>query len=202
MCQFKTAVIKAATEHLGQMRSKQHEWTTIESRDFIAKRKAIKPALAMNTGSSTGRQKQACGMGTRKPGTAKLLTNLNLWQLPVTIFYRKKNILIGKSSKRASQLVMQNNGVVIRDKGAKLQRLADYFEDLLDAKEAKETSNFSPYEVSEELDVNMEPPSREEIDKAVSLLKRNKAPCVDNITAYIFKDGDEAVRKWLLRVCH
>ena len=51
--------------------------------------------------------------------------------------------------------------------------------------------DLSVYVVSEELDINMEPPSNEELDKAISLLKRNKAPGIDNITSEILKDGGE-----------
>ena len=55
---FTTTVNKAATEHLGQRRSKQHEWITTESiEDLIAKRKAIKPALS-NEYQELNRQKQ------------------------------------------------------------------------------------------------------------------------------------------------
>ena len=42
---FTKTINKAATEHLGHRRSKQHEWITTEPRDLIAKTKTIKPAL-------------------------------------------------------------------------------------------------------------------------------------------------------------
>ena len=47
----------------------------------------------------------------------------------------------------------------------------------------------------------MEPPTREELDKAIALLKRSKAPGIDNITSEILKDGGEAIKDWLLRIC-
>ena len=47
----------------------------------------------------------------------------------------------------------------------------------------------------------MEPPSREELDKAISLLKRNKAPGIDNISPELLKDGGNNIREWLLRIC-
>ena len=43
---------------LPENRAILHEWVIIESRDLIAKKKANQSS-AMNTGSSTGRQKQA-----------------------------------------------------------------------------------------------------------------------------------------------
>ena len=71
----------------------------------------------------------------------------------------------------------------------------------LSADEPEETTNFSAYAVPKELNINMEPPSREELNKAFGLLKRNKAPGIDNITSEILKDGGEAIREWLLRIC-
>ena len=112
--------------------------------------------------------------------------------------YQKKNILIGKSYKRASQTRNASDVIIIKDEGARLQRRAKYFEGLLNADEPEETLDFSAYEVSEELDINMEPPGREKLNKTISLLRRNKAPGVDNITSVILKDGGEAVREWLL----
>ena len=88
--------------------------------------------------------------------------------------FQKKNILIGKSSIRALQ-ICDANGVIIKDERARLQRCADYFEGLQNADKPQETLDFSAYEVLEELDINMEPPSREEFDKAISLLKQNKS---------------------------
>ena len=56
--------------------------------------------------------------------------------------------------------------------------------------------------VSEELDINMEPPTREGLDRAIALLKRNKDPGIDNITSEISaKDEGETIRTWLLLNC-
>ena len=85
--------------------------------------------------------------------------------------------------------------------GARFQRWAEYFKCFLDADEPEETLDFSVNTVSEELDIDMEAPSKEELDKAMNLLKRNKSPGTDNITSEILKDGGEAVREWLLRIC-
>ena len=46
----------------------------------------------------------------------------------------------------------------MKDEGARLQRWAEYFEGLLNANDPEETLDFSVYAVSEELDINMEPP--------------------------------------------
>ena len=65
----------------------------------------------------------------------------------------------------------------------------------------KETLDFSVFIISEELDINIEPPSKEELDdKAINLLKQNKAPDVDRITSELFQDSGEAVKDGFL-VC-
>ena len=69
--------------------------------------------------------------------------------------YQKKNILLGKTSKRASQ-IRNNKGDIIKDEAARLKRWAEYFEGLLNADEPEETIDFSAYTVPEELDINME----------------------------------------------
>ena len=81
-----------------------------------------------------------------------------------------------------------------------LKRWAEYLEGLLNTDKPDEILDFSAYEASEELDINMEPPTREGLDKAIRLLRRNKAPGVDNITCKILKDGGDAVRDWLHRI--
>ena len=114
--------------------------------------------------------------------------------------YQKQKILLEKTTKRASQ-IRDKNAVIFKDEGVQLERWAEYFEGLLNADEPEETIDVPAYVVPEELNTNMEPPSREELDKANGLLKRNKAPGIDNITSQILKAGGEAIREWLLCIC-
>ena len=76
----------------------------------------------------------------------------------------------------------------------KVLDLKEYFEGLLNADEPEETIDFSACAVPEELNINMEPPSREELDRAIGHLKQNKAPGINKITSEILKDGGEAIR--------
>ena len=109
-------------------------------------------------------------------------------------------MLIGKTSKSGSQ-IRDSNGNIIKDEASRLQRWAEYFEGLLNAEEPEEFLDFSSFTPSEEIDIYMEPPSREELDKAISLLKRNKAPGIDNISPELLKDDGNNIREWLLRIC-
>ena len=114
--------------------------------------------------------------------------------------HQKKNILIGKSSKRATQ-IRDSSGNVIKDEASRLQKWAEYFEGLLNAEEPEELIDFSSYTPTEEIDISQGPPSRDELDKAISLLKRNKASGIDNISPELLKVGGNNIREWLLRIC-
>ena len=56
--------------------------------------------------------------------------------------YQKENILIGKSSKRATQ-IRDSSGNVIKDEASRLQRWAEYSEGLLKTEEPEELIEFS-----------------------------------------------------------
>jgi len=173
---FSNTVNKAATEHLGHRKGKRDEWISTKSRDLIARRKTAKPALGSSY-HEINRQTKASLRNDKKAWHTKIADELeeaatcnNMREV-----FQKKNILLGKTSKRTSQ-IRDENGDIIKDEAARLQRWAEYFKGLLNADEPDQTIDFSDYTVQEELDVNMEPPSREELDKAIALLKRNKAP--------------------------
>ena len=72
---FTTTVNIAAKEHLGQRRSKQHEWITTESIDLIAKKKAIKPALS-NEYQELNRQTKANLRNDKKAWYSKIADEL------------------------------------------------------------------------------------------------------------------------------
>ena len=88
--------------------------------------------------------------------------------------YQEKNTLIGKSIKRASQ-TRDSSGNMIKDEASRPQRWAECSEGLLNAEEPDELIDFSSYTPAEEIDISQDPPSREELDKAIGLLKRKKS---------------------------
>ena len=114
--------------------------------------------------------------------------------------YQLKKTLVNQPCKKATQ-ILDANGQIIKDEGSRLKRWAEYFENLLNADEPAELFNFDNFKPMEEIDVEMEPPSMEELDKAISHLKRNKAPGLDNITPEMLKDGGSEIRARLLRFC-
>ena len=56
--------------------------------------------------------------------------------------YQKENILLGKSSKRATQ-IRYSSGNVIKDEASRLQRWGEYLEGLLKTEEPEELIEFS-----------------------------------------------------------
>ena len=72
---------------------------------------------------------------------------------------------------------------------------------LLNADEPGELINFDNTKPMEEIDVEMEPPCLEELDKPISHLKRNKTPGLDHIIPGMLKDGGSEIRAWLLHIC-
>ena len=83
---------------------------------------------------------------------------------------------------------------MIKDEASRLQRWAEYFERLLNSEEPEELIDFSSYAPAEEIDISQDQPSRDELEKAISLLKRNKAPGIDNLSPELLKDGGNNIR--------
>ncbi|XP_072015023.1 uncharacterized protein [Amphiura filiformis] len=198
---FTDTVNSAAREHLGYRKGKQEEWISSESRDLISRRKRAKPSLGSDY-QELNRQTRASLRNDKKAWYSKIADDLESAARSNNMreVYQMKNILIGKTSRRASQ-IRDVNGNIIKDEAARLQRWSEYFKGLLKSDEPEETIDFSVFTQAEELNINMDPPVREEVDKALGLLKRNKAPGVDNITPEILKDGGDVIREWLLRIC-
>ena len=77
--------------------------------------------------------------------------------------------------------------------------LRDFFpkKQILNAEEPIELINFSSYTPEEEIDISQDPPSRDDLDKTISLHKRNKASGID-ISPELHKDGGNNIKDWLL----
>lgn len=133
------------------------------------------------TVNSTGRQELA-KRNDKKTWRRKIADDLEVASSKNNMreVYQLKNVLISKSSRKASQ-IRDAKGEILKDEATRLQRWAAYFEDLLNAEEPSELLDFSRFNPCEELNIDMEPPTREELHKGISLLQRNKAPGIYNI---------------------
>ena len=198
---FTSAVNASAMEHLGLKRGKKEEWISTETRNLIAERKVAKTSDA-KTYHELNKETRAILRKDKKEWYgegANELENAAVRQ-DMKKMYQLKKTLVNQPCKKATQ-ICDANGQIIKDEGSCLKRWAEYFENLLNADKPAELINFDNYKPMEEIDVEMEPPSMEERDKAISHLKRNKAPGLDNITPEMLKDGGSEIRAWLLCIC-
>ena len=72
----------------------------------------------------------------------------------------------------------------------------EHFSEVLNRPDPKNSPDIAP--ASEDLDINTDPPTREEIIQALKTLKNNKAPGQDAIKAELFKMNPELVADTLL----
>ncbi|XP_072033210.1 uncharacterized protein [Amphiura filiformis] len=172
---FTDTVNSAAREHLGYRKGKQEEWISSESRDLISRRKRAKPTLGSDY-RELNRQTRASLRNDKKSWYSKIADDLESAARSNNMreVYQMKNILIGKTSRRASQ-IRDVNGNIIKDEAARLERWSEYFNGLLNADEPEETIDFTVFTQAEELNINMDPPVREEVDKALGLLKAKQS---------------------------
>ena len=98
--------------------------------------------------------------------------------------------------------VKDENGRILKEKGAVKGRWKEYFEKLMNVKNKDEaivicmgiTGGGGATQDQEQI-------SREEVEKAINSLKIGKAAGVDGITAEMLKYGGESVIEWMHRVC-
>ena len=198
---FTSAVNTAATEHLGLKKKKQVEWITSQSRELIKKRKEARTSIKAAY-RDLNRETRASLRNDKKAWFAQIADDLETASKSNNMreVYQMKNTLIGKTSKKATQ-IRDSSGNIIKDESSRLKRWAEYFEELLNADEPEKLIDFSNFTPADEIDIGLDPPSREELDKAISMLNRNKAPGIDNIPPELLKDGGNNIREWLLRIC-
>ena len=168
---------------------------------LIKKRKESRASLD-DEYKDLNRQTRASRPNDKKAWYSKIVDDLELASKinNMSEVHQTKNILLGKSSKRATH-IRDFSGNVSKDKASCLQRWAEYFEGLLNAEEPEELIDFSSYTPTDKIDTSQNPPSRDKLDKTNSLFKRNKAPAIDNISPELLNDGGNNIREWLLRIC-
>ena len=97
-------------------------------------------------------------------------------------------------------MVKDKDGKVIDCKEKKLKRWAEYFRELLNIE-----PSVSPLEditaEFDDLEIDLSPPTKNEVDRAVRNLKNNKAAGYDKITGEMLKAGGDKLIEWLLRIC-
>ena len=97
------------------------------------------------------------------------------------------------SKKSSSDVVKDSNGALITDIDKKIERWAEHFDSLLNRPDSNmpELTNAmgQPFE-----NVSTDPPTQEEVNLAISKLKRNKSAGCDNIQPELYKYGGAKLR--------
>ena len=99
---------------------------------------------------------------------------------------------------RQTAAIKDEEGELLKNKEARLKRWKEHFEKVLN-REAPEDPP-EEEEAPEELDISEEPPSIEEIKKALRTLRNGKAPGADQITPEMLKADPEETSKELKRI--
>ena len=117
-------------------------------------------------------------------------------------FYKAINVAKKSFHARVS-VCKRKDGSLVCDKDGVLERWKEHFNELLnEGADSIISQTRRPYEVDDGKEID--PPSLEEVAMAVSRLKNNKAPGLDNLPAEMFKTGCEeliiAIHKLIVQV--
>ena len=91
---------------------------------------------------------------------------------------------------RSNFPVKDKQGNLLTSEQEQNQRWVEHFSKVLNRPDPKNPPDIAP---SSDLDINTDPPTREEIIRAVKTLKNNKAPGQDAFKAELFKMNPELV---------
>ncbi|CAC5385792.1 unnamed protein product [Mytilus coruscus] len=107
---------------------------------------------------------------------------------------KRRNLREKKQSARSERLIEKYNKEYSQDKNGtkitieyeQLKRWAEHFNEVLNRPEPVETPSVDK-PIGEPFDIELGPPTKEEISKAINKLKNNKSPGIDNIESEMLK---------------
>lgn len=107
--------------------------------------------------------------------------------------YQETKKLSGENAPKRMSCVKSKDGSLLTKQEDIEKRWAEHFEDVLNRPEPDELDESLDEQVSQAvaLDVNLEPPNRDEIRKVIGKLKMSKSPGVDGIAGEMLKAGGE-----------
>lgn len=103
--------------------------------------------------------------------------------------YKITKQVCGKFKGSAGGPVKDKQGKLLTTEKKQEERWAEHFQEVLNRPSPEETPDI--LEADEDLDINIDPPAREEIVTAIKTLKNGKSPGQDNLDAELFKADPE-----------
>ena len=183
---FKQAVSSATLENVGTTRRKRKDWIsreTIELSDAAARARLMKSSDYANLRRQATRSVRADrnrywdGIAAEMEKAAAIGDTRKL--------YRTLRAARCKRSE-VSQLIRTTTGEVVTNLSDRLECWKLHFEQALNHP-APPVRLSLPAPITNNYDVNCEPPTIEEVHQAINTLKNSKAPGEDNIPAEIYK---------------
>ncbi|KAK7101726.1 hypothetical protein V1264_020063 [Littorina saxatilis] len=103
--------------------------------------------------------------------------------------YKITKQISGKFKSASAGPVKDKQGKLLTTEKEIEERWAEHFQEVLNRPDPEDTPEIE--EAEEDLDINTEPPTKEEIIRAIKTLKNNKAPGGDCLNAELFKTDPE-----------
>ena len=208
---LKTVILQTSEEVLGLTTKKNKDWfdeNNHEIQDLLAKKRSAHQAHLAQPSCPV---KKAAFRHTCSNLQRKLRDIKNDWWTNLAErtqqcadagdyrgFYEALKAVYGPTHKVQSPLRSADGHVLLTDKTSILSRWSEHFQTLFSAERVVQDSailHIPQLPIREELD---EPPSMEELTKAIEQLKSHKAAGVDGIPPEIWKDGGPALHSKLL----
>ena len=201
--QVVTLFTENSKENLGHRKKKTtNEWIQLETLDAIKERREIKRRLLQT--KSTRLQKRQEEMYREAHKKVQRLARRDKREAMDRLAAEAEEAAargeqgnVYKITKRVCGRFKGNVGGPIKDKQGKLlttekeqdERWAEHFREVLNRPPPDETADIP--EAEEDLDIDIDPPTKEEIVAAIKTLKNGKSPGQDSLDAELFKADPE-----------
>ncbi|XP_056020452.1 uncharacterized protein LOC130054512 [Ostrea edulis] len=194
---FNKVLIENSQQILGPKRKKKEEWISDKTWKIVEERKEKKSKILSTKSKRQKDQLQAeyraidrevkrSARADRKAYTEKLAYEAEqaASKQVMHTLYRITKTLAGKF--QSSELpIKDKQGNVLSKEEDILKRWKEHFEEVFNMKDPKNEAIILP--ATDTLDIDTDPPSIEEVKKAITKLKNGKAAGIDQIHAELFK---------------
>ena len=210
LSEFNKEILEVSQQVLGPCKRTKEAWISEDSWKLIEERKRIKhkmlnsksPRIKENTRKEYSNMDKQVKKSTRNDkkvyyeALAEKAETASQKQDMRTLYQTAKQL--GNTYTNNDVPVKDINGNLITSETEKLKRWEKHFETVLNKEPPKLRATIKPAET--DLDISIEPPTINEIKKAIGNLNRGKAPGDDQVTAEMIQVEKELTPKLLHRI--